>query len=74
MITEYLMKPGAWDLKLLPSTPYATLAAITEFQHLVITPTYMDPNAISDLTMLANAIYSGPCLGKPTPNSFEGQG
>lgn len=72
MITEYLMKPGAFAFRLLPSAPYAVLNAVREFDHLVVTPTWLDPTAISDLTILANAIYSGPITGKPTPHSFEG--
>jgi hypothetical protein len=72
MITEYLMKPGAFAFRLDPATSYNTLAAVREFDHLVVTPTWLDPTAVSDLTMLANAIYSGPITGKPTPYSFEG--
>lgn len=71
-VTQYLQKPGAWSLSLLPSTPWRLLGPIREFDHIVITPTWLDPSGVSDLSFLATAIYSGPITGKPNPFAFEG--
>lgn len=73
MITEYLMKPGAWDVELRDDVPYNLVAPIREWDLLVVTPTWVDPTGVSDASMLNLAIYSGPVMGKPTPWSFEGQ-
>lgn len=73
-VTERLMKPGRFDLQLTPDAPYSVRNAIREFDHIVITPTLVNPNEITDANMLSGAIYTGVVTGKPTPTSVTGQG
>ena len=75
MITERLMKPGQFDLNLRTDAPFAVWSQVQEFDHIVITPTYLKPvSAFSDANILSTAIYTGVVTGRPNPTSFAGQG
>lgn len=75
MITERLMKPGQFTVKLRADAPNALWGAVQEFDHIVVTPTRLRPvSGFSDASLLAAAIYAGVILRKPTNTAFEGAG
>ncbi|MDO8391065.1 MAG: hypothetical protein Q7V57_11295 [Actinomycetota bacterium] len=74
-VTEILQKPGRFNLKLRPDTPYGVRAAIAAFDHVVITPTRLrNASDLADATILARALYTGVITKFPTPFEIEGQG
>lgn len=75
MITEQLMRPGRFDVRLVQNVPYRIWAAVDQLDHIVITPTRLaDPKQFADASILSAAIYTGVITGKPTKKSFVGQG
>lgn len=75
MITERLMKPGSFSVRLREDYPWSAGNAVDMLDHLVITPTRLDPiSGFSDANILANAIYTGVITRKPSPRIFEGYG
>jgi len=75
MITEQLMRPGRFDVKLVSNAPYRVWSAVDQLDHIVITPTRLsDPKQFSDAAILGAAIYSGVVTGKPNKRTFTGQG
>ena len=75
MITERLMKPGRFDVRLVNNAPYSVWSAVQEFDHIVITPGRLMPfSGFADADILARSIYTGVVTGKPTATSFTGQG
>ena len=75
MITERLMKPGQFDVKLKPGTPFVIRSAFQIFDHIVVTPTRAFPIAqLADAEVLASAIYTGVITDLPTNRTIQGQG
>ena len=75
MITEQLMRPGRFDVRLVSNAPYRVWNAVDQLDHIVITPTRLaDPKQFADASILNAAIYTGVITGKPTKKSFVGQG
>lgn len=70
-ITERLMKPGQFEVKLKPDAPFYHWNWITKHDHIVVTPTRLDPNAVGDAATLAAAIYSGVILSTPVYSSLD---
>jgi hypothetical protein len=74
-VTERLMKAGQFSLALTDDAPREAWAAVTEFDHIVITPAHLQPiEGFSDANILAQAIYSGRVLDKPTGRLITGAG
>lgn len=74
-VTERLMKPGRFTLRLEDDAPLSVWSAVAEMDHIVITPTRLHPiSGFSDANILDAAIYTGVVLRKPTPTTFEGAG
>ena len=74
-VVERLMKPGSFSVRLREDYPWSVAAAVDVFDHIVITPTRLDPIAgSSDADILAAAIYTGVVTSKPSPRIFEGAG
>lgn len=74
-VTERLMKPGSFSVRLREDYPWSVASAVDVFDHIVITPTRLDPIAgFSDADILAAAIYTGVVTSKPSPRIFEGAG
>lgn len=74
-VTERLMKPGSFSVRLREDYPWSTAAAVDMFDHIVITPTRLEPiAAYSDANILAAAIYTGVITDKPSPRGFDGAG
>lgn len=75
MITEQLMRPGRFDLRLVEDAPFRVWSEVDTLDHIVITPTPLgDPTKFTDARILDAAIYTGVVTGKPTKRSFTGQG
>lgn len=75
MITERLMKPGSFSVRLREDYPFSVASAVDVFDHVVITPTRLDPiSGFSDANILASAIYTGVITAKSSPRIFEGSG
>lgn len=74
-VTERLMKPGRFSLRLRPNTPASVLAAVGMFDHIVITPARLRGwEGMSDANILASAIYTGVVKARPDVNEFTGAG
>jgi len=74
-VTERLMKPGGFSLKLRDDAPWSVTSAVDVFDHVVITPTALEPiGGFSDANILASAIYTGVVTAKPGTYSIEGSG
>lgn len=74
-ITERLMKPGSFSIRLREDYPWSVAAAVDVFDHIVVTPGRLDATTdLSDATILATAIYTGVVVAKPSPRIFEGAG
>lgn len=74
-VTERLMKPGGFSLKLRNDAPWSVASAVDMFDHIVITPTALEPiGGFSDANILASAIYTGVVTAKPGAYSVEGAG
>lgn len=74
-VTERLMKPGTFSVRLREDFPWSASAAVDYFDHIVVTPTRLDPIAgFSDANILDAAIYTGVVTAKPSPRIFEGAG
>lgn len=62
MIENRLMAAGGWDVNLRPGTPSWLLDQIDDgafFGHLIVTPSRVDPNAMSDATLRGLSRYTG---------------
>ena len=73
-VTERLMKPGRFDLRLTKDVPYYVRNAVREFDHIVITPAPLNLREVTDATILSAALYTGVVTGRPAVNQFTGQG
>lgn len=62
MITERLMAAGSWDVPLLPDAPRSLLSDLTYFGFLSVTPGWLNPTDVADITQLA--IYTGVYTGR----------
>lgn len=58
-VSEALMKPGAWDLRLADHTPKTVRDALVEKGYLIVTPAWFDVRGVSDASILAIARYAG---------------
>ncbi len=75
MITERLMKPGSFSVRLREDYPFSVASEVALLDHIVITPTRLDPiSGFSDANILAAAIYTGVITRKASPRIFEGSG
>jgi len=69
------MKAGQFTLNLTDDAPRSAWAAVQEFDHIVITPTRLLPvESFSDANILAQAIYTGVVVTKPTNRTISGLG
>ena len=74
-VTERLMKAGQFTVNLTDDAPRSAWAAVQEFDHIVITPTRLLPvESFSDANILAQAIYTGVVVTKPTNRTISGLG
>jgi hypothetical protein len=73
-VTERLMKPGTWDIALVPETPKGIRDILQPFGHIVIAEARFDPRIAADVDVLSAAIYVGPLRRKPTPYTLQGAG
>lgn len=74
-VTERLMKPGTFRLELREDAPFSARDAIDQYDHIVITPTRLQPiSGFSDANILAAAIYTGMITSKPSGRIVEGLG
>jgi len=73
-IVERLMKPGTWDITLLPDTPKSLRDVLQPFGHIVIQEARIDPRVMADADILSLALYVGPLRRKPTPYTLQGSG
>ena len=72
-VTQRLMKPGSWELDLKANTPDWVLKRISEFDHIVITPTHLDPIAgFPDASILSSALYTGVVTRRDSRTRFGG--
>lgn len=72
-VTQRLMKPGSFSISLQPGYLQSITGQIARFDHIVITPTPLDPiEGFSDAAILAQAIYTGVIRKMPSPRTFEG--
>ena len=75
MITERLMKPGSFSVRLREDYPFSVASEVDLLDHIVITPTRLDPiSGFSDANILAAAIYTGVITRNPSPRILEGSG
>lgn len=71
-ITQRLMKPGRFHIELTDNYPDRIASAIGLFDHVVITPTPVDVDALGDAAILSQSIYTGVITAKPSLRIFEG--
>ncbi len=76
MITERLMKPGSFSVRLREDYPFSVASEVDLLDHIVITPTRLDPISgfSGDANILDAAIYTGVITRKASPRIFEGSG
>ena len=71
-VTQRLMKPGSFTVTLKDSAPWSAWDAVDGFDHIVITPTRLEPiDSFSDANILASSIFTGVAT-KKYPRTFEG--
>lgn len=74
-VTERLMKPGSFSVRLREDYPWSLASAVDVFDHIVILPDRLDSTSdLTDANVLASAIYVGVVTAKPSPRIFEGAG
>jgi hypothetical protein len=74
-VTQRLMKPGSFRVELVEDYPASIAQAVRNFDHIVITPTRLQPiEGFSDANILAAACYTGVVREKPSPRIFQGSG
>lgn len=67
MITEGLMRPGSFIIRLKSDTPYSVWSRLSGFSHIVVTAAPIQPiDSLADADILDLAIYTGVAL-KMTP-------
>jgi hypothetical protein len=70
------MRPGKWDLDLVPGTPSRLLDQIMVerfgFAQLVIAPTHLDPRLVGDADLLGAARYVGLYRGQESRTRLSG--
>lgn len=72
-VTQRLMKPGSFSVRLVPDYAFSAAGAAARFDHIVITPSPLTPiEGFSDANILAQAIYTGVITRMPSPRTFEG--
>lgn len=72
-ITQRLMKPGAFSIRLREDYPWSVGASVRTLDHLVVLPGQLSATSdLDDAAMLASAIYTGVVTSKPSPRIFEG--
>lgn len=82
MITEHLMRPGSGSVAFTGSLPTSVSEAIRKLvdenhgadavgASIVITPTHLDAETLSDAEIRGQALYVGPVTGRPTRTSLE---
>jgi len=72
-VTQRLMKPGSFSISLQPGFLQSITSRIARFDHVVITPTPLDPiEGFSDADILGQAIYTGVIRKMPSPRTLEG--
>lgn len=72
-VTQRLMKPGSFSISLQPGFLQSITSRIARFDHIVITPTPLDPiEGFSDADILGQAIYTGVIRKMPSPRTLEG--
>lgn len=66
-VSERLQTLGSWSLTLRPDTPRAVRDLVsTPFQHIIITPSWVEATGMSDAAMLDIAMYNGVVV-RPGP-------
>lgn len=73
-VTERLMGPGSWSVKLNEHTPRHVRDILDYFGHIVICPGHVDPSAIGDAATLDAARYTGIVRRKPSTTELGGVG
>lgn len=77
-VTERLMLPGSWSLRLSPDTPPSVLDVLdlgsAAFGHVVVTPTRLHKASVSGATLLAAARYTGILRSRPSLFELGGPG
>ena len=74
-VTERLMKPGQFSVRLRPDAPQSAWDAVALLDHIVITPNRLLPiDGFSDANILAASIYTGVVKAKPSPVEISGAG
>lgn len=72
-ITQRLMKPGAFSIRLREDYPWSVGASVRTLDHLVVLPGQLSATSdLDDAAMLSSAIYTGVVTSKPSPRIFEG--
>ena len=77
-VTQRLMSPGTFSLKLRDDTPFSIISAIDRGDHVVVLPTRLDPiGGFSDASLLAAATdggYTGVLTNQTSPTDLAGHG
>jgi len=74
-VTEALMKPGSFGLKLRADAQWSKASAIRLLDHVIVTRGRLDASSgYSDATVLAASIYTGVITSKPAWNEIGGYG
>lgn len=71
-VTQRLMKPGRFHVEMIDSFPDSVAGQVSHFDHIVITPTQVDTDALTDASILTQAAYTGVVTSKPSLRIFEG--
>lgn len=71
-IYERLMKPGTFDIDLIPETPKAIRDIVQPFGHILVYEAPLDPRIVSDGDLLTNSLYCGVLRRKPAPLTLSG--
>src|SRR6266566_1123058 len=66
------MKPGSFDLVLLPETPKYIRDLLLPFGHILVYDAPVDPRIVADGDILAGSLYCGILRRKPNPFSVAG--
>lgn len=80
-VSEVLMKPGSWSLKLVESTPKSVLSALdwnqtatAGFGHIFIFKAPVKSTQFSDANLKSLALYAGILRERPDARTFGGPG
>lgn len=74
MIHERHQRVGSFELKLEPDAPSTIRQAVAEFGHIVVCDVEVNPDEVSDATVLAAARWSGVVTKPPVDGEIRGWG